>query len=188
MSVLSRTYKLNANPVWNPNGKQPVVTVNCAKNFDEIDFTFTVIEPPECFRLECRSDGDPCWQDSCVEVFVQSPALGGYFNFETNAAGKTLAEFGPSRHQRTPFSQEAYHALHRDVVMPVCERSDGMLQWVLQIRISLESLHLSPIEPVVGNLYKCSSKSKNPSYLCAFRVDTPSPDFHQPKYFRNLFI
>ena len=188
MSVVSKIYKLNANPAWYPNGDQPEVTVSCTKNFDELDFVFTVLEPKECFRLECRNDGEPCWQDSCVEVFIQSPSLGGYFNFETNAAGKTLAEFGATRNNRTPFTPEAYHAIHRSVLMPVTTQPDGRLKWIVQIRISLETLHLSSIEPIIGNLYKCASNAQNPSYLCAFRVDTPSPDFHQPKFFRNLFL
>ena len=188
MSVISKIYKLNPNASWHPNGKQPDVTVNCTKNFDDLDFIFTVLEPAECFRIACQNDGDPCWQDSCVEVFIQSPALGGYFNFETNATGKTLAEFGVSRHNRTQFQPAEYHSLHRNILIPVSQRPDGLIQWAIQIRISLEKLHLSPIDPVIGNLYKCGSNSQNPSYLCAFRVDTPSPDFHQPKFFKKLFL
>lgn len=188
MSLITRKYRLNTNPLWHPDIKHPEVTVTCTKNFDDLEFVFMVAEPEECFRLACRNDGDPCWQDSCVEVFIHSPSLGGYFNFETNAAGKTLAEFGTGRHNRVQFQPAEYHSLHRNILMPVSQRPDGMMQWAVQIRVSLEKLHLSPIEPVVGNLYKCGSAAQIPSYLCAFRVDTPSPDFHRPEFFRNLFL
>ena len=184
--MISRTYKLLPNPSWHPHDKALPVSVECVRNFEYLEFTFNVIEPPDCFRLECTKDGDPCWQDSCVEVFIASH--NGYYNIETNAAGKSLAEFGSSRNGRRQFEPLEYYSLQRRVLMEPTARPDGQIQWVLQLRISNEKLQLSPVELVIGNLYKCGSMARIPTYLCAFKVDTPTPDFHRPEFFRNIFL
>lgn len=61
-----------------------------------------VRESWDCFRNECQVDGDPCWQDSCVELFIQDiehPQL--YRNFEWNSQGICLAAIGADRHERS---------------------------------------------------------------------------------------
>lgn len=188
MSNMSKQLRLSVNPAWNPGIHIPNVTVNAVRNFEVVSFTFSVIEHPECFRLECDGDGQPCWQDSCVEIFIHAPKRGGYYNFETNAAGYSLAEYGTCREGRQAFLPHEYSAVRRNVLCSPQRRPDGLIQWAIKIDISSEFLGLTQYEPVVGNLYKCASLASEPQYLSLFRVDTPSPDFHQPKFFKNLLL
>ena len=93
-------FQLHPNPQWEDT-LHPQVTCNIERDQEKLSFLFDVEEPNACFRAECHKNGDPCWQDSCAEVFIMSPNRGGYYNFECNSNGVALAEFGPQRAGRS---------------------------------------------------------------------------------------
>lgn len=176
------TITLKAQNHWNPQPIQPNVSVDCQNLRDVLQFRFDVDEPEPCFRCACTHDGDACWQDSCVEVFLKSGDV--YFNFECNARGFCLAECGLSRTPRRAFSPREYAQIPRTLLVPAHTLNHRVL-WQLQIQIP-KSL-LSHDDIILGNLYKCASNAKIPHYLCAFDVLTPTPDFHRPEFFQRIF-
>ncbi len=181
MKISTTHYTLKAQPHW-PEARQiPHVTVDCTADAQMLRFSFDVTEPLGCFRQICRRDGDPCWQDSCVEVFLRSGT--GYYNFECNSAGCCLGEYGASRSPRRPFSAEEYAQIRRTAHC----RIGSAARWQLEIAMPREFVGLLPEEEVVGNLYKCASNAEIPHYLCAFPVLTPTPDFHRPEFFASLY-
>ena len=170
-----------------PKGVIPNVTCKATREQGMLSFLFDITEPESCYRGECRHNGDPCWQDSCVEVFISSPSRGGYYNFECNSYGFALAEFGSQRQNRTLMDKDFYRAFKRELY----ERSHAphlsLIQWTINIIIPLDLIGIGETEPVRGNLYKCASNAQTPHYLMAFPIDTPAPDFHRPEFFRNVF-
>lgn len=183
----SNVYRLVGKREWNTTADLPQVSVTCRSDESSLRFAFDVREPEECFRLSCHHDGERCWEDSCVEVFIGAPRMNGYFNFETNAAGVTLAEFGRDRFSRLPFETKEYRSLRRSVLVAPHIASPGRIHWSVDIEIPLEILEMQPLDPIVGNLYKCGSKAAQPHYLSAFPIDVSTPDFHRPEFFRRIF-
>lgn len=184
---MMRHFDLFENPDW--HGKIPGLAVSAQVECSAscLDVVFEVTEPKECHRCRCIADGEPCWQDSCVEVFVASPAHGGYYNFELNSAGVCLAEFGQAREGRRPFSSDAYARIGRKV--EVEPHACGLLQivWRLRVSIPLDLIGLECNHTVAGNLYKCASGAEMPHYLCAYTVHAVRPDFHRPECFGLLW-
>lgn len=215
-------FHLKPNLLWTPNPDQPKVTAEICLEQEKICVCFDVLENPKFFRQKCQKDGDPCWQDSCVEVFLKTQ--NGYFNFELNSIGCCLAEFGVARTPRRRFEPNEYAQIIRDIRQLPQTMPDGQIHWSLEVKIprkirifppntslhpsndssSDSSAHNHPIiaapnldihlpqtvieipHPISGNLYKCASCAEIPNYLSAFPIETPTPDFHRPEYFRPL--
>ncbi|MCL2326498.1 MAG: carbohydrate-binding family 9-like protein [Proteobacteria bacterium] len=183
MLTRSAFYALQPMPHWHNPPALPRAVVRCTATYDRFTFDFDVTEPLSCFRLQCQRDGDACWQDSCVEVFLQS-STGDYVNFECNAAGVCLAQVGPDRHQRRPFLVGDYALIHRQA--RILSHGPDAVCWTLTLSIPRTLLGLPPSAPLLGNLYKCASLAQTPHYLVAFPIHTPTPDFHQPADFQII--
>ena len=177
-------YILKNNPCWPVPEFIPEASVKCEFDAKTLSFEFSVSEPPECFRMQCQKDGEPCWQDSCVEIFVHSPSRGMYYNFECSCTGFCLAEYGTQRANRIQF--ENYDDIHR-IWQRRPELIEGRYYWALKVVISRELIGLKPDESVCGNLYKCASGAACPHYLTLFPIDTPTPDFHRPEFFKPIW-
>ena len=185
---MGSSFALLENPDWHGAISGLGVTACVARHSDRLEVVFDVVEPQDCYRCQCVKDSEPCWQDSCVEVFVASPRHGGYYNFEVNSAGVSLAEFGQAREARRLFLPEEYARVMRKV--EVSPHSVGAVQiaWKLSISIPLDLIGLEPCEEIRGNLYKCASGAVRPHYLMAFPVSAAKPDFHRPECFGVLAI
>ncbi|GEM_PF-493647 len=170
-----------------PNGVIPYVTCDATRDNGMLSFLFDITEPESCYRGEHRHNGDPCWQDSCVEVFISSPNRGGYYNFECNSNGVALAEFGSQRQNRSQMDTAFYSAFKRELYIRSRAPHLSIIRWTIHIIIPLDLVGIGDAEPVCGNLYKCASNAQIPHYLMAFPIDTPKPDFHRPEFFRDLF-
>ena len=185
---MTRHFDLIENPDWHGEIAGLEVTAEFARHEDRLEVVFEVAEPMACYRRCCEKDGDPCWQDSCVEVFVASPRHGGYYNFELNSAGVCLAEFGQGREGRRRFLPEEYARVARSVEVAPHETDDGRMIWRLRVAIPLDLIGLEAGDAVCGNLYKCASGAECPHYLMAFPVRAAKPDFHRPECFGVLEI
>ena len=148
-------------------------------------FLFDINEPEPCFRAQYLKNGDPCWQDSCVEVFVDSPKHGGYYNFECNSNGVALAEFGKQRSGRLQMNDDFYHSFNRIIRLNPAAHNN-IVHWTIQIEIPLALIGIDNDNNISGNLYKCASNAIAPHYLMAFPIDSPKPDFHRPEFFKQL--
>ena len=144
--------------------------------------------------------GDPVYQDSCVEVFLQPKPDRGYLNFEMNAGGALLASH-ITDHRRTPDGFAAFTKLTpedgrrvevRSSLPPVVEPEiDGPLEWQLAFFIptALLERHVGPIGPLGGqvwraNLYKCGNQTSHPHWASWSPVD--ALNFHLPHCFGSL--
>jgi hypothetical protein len=144
--------------------------------------------------------GDPVYEDSCVEVFLQPKPDSGYLNFEMNAGGALLASH-VTDHRRTPDGFAAFTKLTEEFGRRVAVRStlpgviepeiDGPVDWQLAFFIPTALLEefVGPIGPLAGqewraNLYKCADRSSHPHWAAWSPVD--ALNFHLPHCFGRL--
>jgi hypothetical protein len=144
--------------------------------------------------------GEPVYQDSCVEIFLQPKEGRGYLNFEMNAGGTLLASHVID-HRRTPEGFAAFTRLTGEDGRQVAVRSslpplvepeiDGAVDWQLAFSIPLALLetYVGPIGPLPGqawraNLYKCGDRTSHPHWASWSPVD--ALNFHLPHCFGTL--
>jgi hypothetical protein len=144
--------------------------------------------------------GDPVYQDSCVEIFLQPKPGRGYLNFEMNAGGAILASH-VTDHRRTPEGFAAFTKLTAEDGRRVAVRStlprviepeiDGPVDWQLAFFVptALLEMYVGPIGPLAGqewraNLYKCGDRTSRPHWASWSPVD--ALNFHLPHCFGTL--
>jgi hypothetical protein len=144
--------------------------------------------------------GDPVYEDSCVEVFLQPKEGRGYLNFEMNAGGALLASHVADP-RRTPEGFAAFRRLTEEDGRRVAIRSslprvvdpeiEGAVDWQLAFYVPLALLeaYVGPIGPLAGqewraNLYKCGDKTSHPHWASWSPVD--ALNFHLPHCFGTL--
>lgn len=137
-------------------------------------------------------DGDPVFNDSCVEFFCQKPDSEIYYNLEFNAIGTARCAARRSRDVEVmSFTKEQYEQIERFSTLgrrPFCE-IDGHFVWDLCVSIplpliGLDNAHLPNY--LLGNFYKCADDTQAQHYLSWSPVLTPEPDFHCPQFFGEL--
>lgn len=140
-------------------------------------------------RAQNTADQGRSWEDSACEIFLQVPGDPGYFNFETNPAGKIVACYGPDRHSRTPLPEEKLRAIGRRawVEAPV-EYAGGVWNWRVVLTIPFAVLGVKEPRRLLGNIYKCGDLTAHPHFLTWAPVGTPSPDFHRPDFFGEFIM
>ncbi len=138
------------------------------------------------------------WKDSCAEFFFipGSNLSTGYFNLEVNCGG-TIRMGYQETPRGTPYliTQEdakeikLYHSLpsviEHEIVQPI--------EWTIEISLPFNILcHFAEVEPPVSgdswkaNFYKCAESNSHPHWLSWKHIDSPSPDFHLPKFFGEV--
>lgn len=143
-------------------------------------------------RARNTEDNGRQWEDSCVEVFIQDPEDGNYYNFEINALGKVLACTGPDRHNRIPRPAEEMEQILRFTQMeggPL--EQEGIHTWRVGVVIPFRLLGIDPERlprSIRANFYKCGDKTAHPHFLSWSPVETPKPDFHRPEFFGELIL
>ena len=165
----------------------PTVMANVNADGEFLQVEFFVEEPLDCFRAEVMEDAGHSWEDSCVELFLQSPANPSeYFNFETTSRGFILAAHGPDRENRTLLDSAQLTKIER--AKQLASVIGDFISWSVSLRIPASTFGISTFEGVQlrGNLYKCADKAKTPHYLSAFPIETEKPDFHRPEFFQIL--
>lgn len=180
---------LKPNTLWAPNQNVilPTVMANVSIEKDFFSVEFIVEEPIECFRAEVTENNGRCWEDSCVEIFLQDPSnSGAYFNFETTSRGFMLAAHGPDREHRQALPTTSIDKIHR--TKQTASVVGNLVCWGMRIDIPAEILGIPNLSEVRlrGNIYKCADKAKTPHYLSAFPIQTERPDFHRPEFFQEF--
>ena len=143
-------------------------------------------------RARNTEDHGRQWEDSCVEVFIQDPEDGNYYNFEINALGKVLACTGPDRHNRTPRPVEEMEDILRFSQVeggPIEE--EGIHTWRVGVVIPFYLIGIDPENlpgSIRANFYKCGDKTAHPHFLSWSPVETLRPDFHRPEFFGELIL
>lgn len=172
--------ELKANKNWPQNcGRElPKVTALVSASAEFVSVRFEVEEPEACYRATVERDGGPCYQDSCVEIFLEVEG-GAYRNFEFNSLGHLLSAKGRSRENRVQLSTREYESVIRRAQV---RREGGKIRWTLEAKLP-RSFNFTGR----GNLYKCADLASSPHYLALFKIETPKPDFHRPEFFGQLF-
>lgn len=132
---------------------------------------------------------DPVYKDSAVEAFLNFlPGLDtGYFNFEMNANGALLSEFGPKKNRKRIKDITPYKA--------VCEASIEEAKWNVLLQIPMELIcDLYPIKPLTKgdtftcNFYKISEDPSYEHYASYSPVSCEVPNFHLPEFFCKALV
>ena len=137
-------------------------------------------------------DNGTQWEDSCVELFVENPDGGEYYNFEINPLGKVLAARGAGREGRVKRPAEEMEQILRIARYEgPQEYAGGIWDWRVTVVIPFELLGVDPEklpEKLRANIYKCGDMTAHPHFLSWSPIGTPSPDFHRPEYFGELIL
>lgn len=183
----------------------PKMEVALAHTGDSLLLHYRVEE--NCIRAEAEADGGRVWEDSCCEIFLQpsSPNIqhpSPYFNIECNCAGTLLIGKGEDRHDRQPATAKTLQSANRwSSLMKTAVSGengrytiplkDGKFTWHMALVVPATALFDSGItdfsgQTLRGNIYKCGDCLTTPHFLSLFPIDTPQPDFHRPKFFREF--
>ena len=144
-------------------------------------------------RAVCAADGDPVWEDSCVEFFFAPHGDGRYYNLECSCTGKILLCVGTERQGRERLPDALLQTTRRHASLgdiPFGLRQ-GPLRWELRLEVPAAVFGLETYDGLEarGNFYKCGDRLPVPHYLSWAPVRTPRPDFHRPEFFdRIVFV
>ena len=144
-------------------------------------------------RAAAMEDNGPVWEDSCCEFFVAHPSDGTYFNFELNCAGTLLASKRTSRENAVLFTAGQLSRIKRfgTAERKLTEENGRIFRWSAGLCIPMDLIGLDPERlpaSIRANFYKCADKSAHPHFLSWNPVLTPSPDFHRPEFFGELYF
>ena len=131
----------------------------------------------------------PVFKDSCTEFFISFDDS-GYYNLEFNSTGTCLAAFGKGKEGRVFLPVEAVNRIRRQAVINR-EPGNHMVRWTLTLVVPFSFFVFHPSLALHGqccraNFYKCGDDLPDPHFLSWSAVETPEPDFHQPRYFGVL--
>lgn len=131
----------------------------------------------------------PVWNDSCVEFFIAFDDK-GYYNFEFNCVGTALVGFGTDRSNRELLAEELIREIR--YISQINAQINGV-HWELTIILPFtvfEHHHLTSLQGKTckANFYKCGDLLPEPHYLSWSNIQTSLPDFHQPRFFGEVFF
>lgn len=136
---------------------------------------------------------DPVYRDSAMEAFFQfEPERGRgsaiYLNFEVNANGALLAEYGSGRAYRTHFTKEELEEFG-------CRAAVEEGRWSFRMHIPLGilddiygALNIGKGSRFTCNFYKISEAKEIEHYASCFPIRSEIPSFHMPEYFGEMTI
>lgn len=172
---------------WKEFPYAPEVSFHVAHTDKALVVLFDVKE--DHVRAVSLEANGPVWEDSCVEIFLSVPGKEGYFNFETNCIGTSLAAYRRSKTDADMFGPEQMGQIGTVASLPheVIDRLGEGQEWSMLkiIPFSLLGLTEKP-EMLKGNFYKCGDKCAQPHFLSWAPIDLPEPNFHCPEFFEEI--
>lgn len=139
-----------------------------------------------------ENDNGAVWKDSCVEFFVSFNGT-DYYNLEFNCVGKVLVGCHITD-QKTEYAAadtlshiDRFSTLGSDII----EAIKGDHNWMLTVAIPITTFWKNNLNTynglkAYGNFYKCGDNLSTPHFLSWSPIETPSPSFHQPRFFGQL--
>jgi hypothetical protein len=173
---------------WKDFDYKPEVDFSIAYSDHEIFIKYYVTE--NYFKAEKTKPNEMVCEDSCVEFFVSPANDGLYYNMEFNGVGTCLFGYGTGRSDLKRADPEIISKIRRLSTYgdkPV-KQQEGEFSWSITIGIPYEVFFQHKMKDLKGksfraNFYKCGDMLKVPHYVTWNPVETPNPDYHQPKYF-----
>lgn len=174
---------------WKKYPYAPKATVQVGCRGDLLMLRFEVTE--EKIQAHASETHGRVWEDSCVEFFFEPVPNEGYYNLEFNALGISKMAFGFSREGRVNLPlwlTDQVRLSSRIERLPGAEP-----KWTLTAIIPAKIFHHHHIPEFIGskargNFYKCGDLLPTPHFLSWKRIETPEPDFHQPKFFGDILF
>jgi len=144
--------------------------------------------------------GDPVYLDSCVEVFLQPRATGGYVNLEVNCGGTLFCSHvedprrvpgGFARWQRVSREHASGIVIAGNLPPIVDPEVHGELEWWIVMTIPFQVLgrYVQGAPPSPGdrwraNFYKCGDETSHPHWGSWSPVR--ELNFHRPEDFGTI--
>ena len=176
---------------WEEYSYKPIVAFDIARS--KVNLYIRYFVKGNSLKALYETDGSPVYQDSCVEFFMKRVNDPNYYNFEFNCIGTCDAARRTSRDIKTSLSQEEYKSIIRlpSVRRRAFEEIKGIHTWNLIVVIPLKLMGLDPSnlpEKILGNFYKCADETMNPHFVSWSPIDLPSPNFHCPEFFGEIYL
>ena len=132
----------------------------------------------------------PVWQDSCVEFFCSFDRE-NYYNFEINAIGAVLGQYGKNRSDRVFLKPEELKRIR--IKSSLGKEPFGLINEVTNWKIEIEipfsiflEKELNCLNSLKFNIYKCADNSPHRHYMYLHEIKTEKPDFHRPEFFGKI--
>lgn len=165
--------------LWEENGYTPKTYATLHREGDALTVTMTCKETAPLARHSGAQV--PVHLDSCLEFFLSLDRGQHYVNLEMNAGGGYRLCYGEGRHGRVNCDE---------VLSSLPVPTVGEEQWSVTVTLSVSKLsELFGVETpdvICGNFYKCGDETAFPHYGMWARVETGTPDFHRPEYFKEI--
>ena len=132
--------------------------------------------------------------DSCVEFFMKRVDDPNYYNFEFNCIGTCDASYRESRDSKKVADRR--RVCIRYVAFRVCRmlafpEKLGVYSWELVVAIPFRLMGLDPDnlpEKIMGNFYKCADDTEFPHFVSWSPIGLPTPNFHCPEFFGEIYL
>ena len=174
---------------WAEYPYAPEVSFHVAHS-DKAFAVFFKVKESHVRAVSLEANG-PVWEDSCVEIFLANPAGEGYFNFETNCIGTSLAAKRRSKTDADMFGEELMSQIRTIGSHPheaIDSKGEGQ-EWTMLKIIPFSVLGLSEKPAMLkGNFYKCGDCCEQMHFLSWSPIDLPTPNFHCPEFFGEIIL
>ncbi len=138
-----------------------------------------------------HEEDSPVYKDSGLEAFLNFEPDNlekGYFNFEMNANGAMLSEFGSGKNRKRLKEITSYRA---ECTAEIIDQHS----WSVLLRIPKELIYevygkksLGSGDKFTCNFYKISEDPGIEHYASYAPIDNPVPNFHLPQFFAGAVI
>lgn len=171
----------------------PVVDFAVAHNGTNLLIHYRVTEKRTLGTME--NDLDAVYKESCCELFCMNEGDSLYYNIESNCLGSILMECGRGRDNRTVSSAGNLQLIDRWASLG--RKSIGLIaqetHWELALVVPIAAFWRHNYGTLSGktflvNVYNCVGSGDDRQYVTWNPIDTPSPDFHRPEYFKRLYF
>ncbi|MDR1918333.1 MAG: hypothetical protein LBQ65_01655 [Tannerellaceae bacterium] len=176
---------------WVEYSYKPIVALDIARS--DVSLYLRYFVKGNSLRAVYDKDNSPVHKDSCVEFFMKRMEDETYMNFEFNCIGTCDAARRISRESKTSLTEEEYASIRRysNLERKPFHEKKGVYEWELVVAIPLRLMGLDPQnmpEKVMGNFYKCADETDAPHYISWNPVPVPTPDFHRPECFGEIYF
>jgi len=176
---------------WKDYLYKPIAAFDVARSKVELYIRYFV--RGYSLRAVYEADGSPVERDSCVECYIQKPEGTSYMAFAFNCIGACAGAEHYARDIKTPLSAAHYARIRRySTTEPrTFDEKKGIYSWEVVVAIPLRLLSLTPEclpKKILGNFSKRADATAYPHYISWNPIDTPSPDFHCPEFFGELYF
>ncbi|MDO5570112.1 MAG: carbohydrate-binding family 9-like protein [Bacteroidales bacterium] len=168
----------------------PSVFVKIAHTDKDIVLQFDVEE--QYTMAHVKEDNGEVWTDSCCEFFISFDDS-GYYNLEMTCIGKALLGFRKTKPNAVHGDKETMESIKRFSTLgsETFDERIGENKWQLTAILPLKAFFKHNITSFDNlkakiNVYKCGDNLTKPHFLSLFPIDSESPNFHLPEFFKEV--